>query len=128
MLAHKHFPASCISVAHHNCDPGIGMFFIPSANPADDMLIIKAVFLFSVGISAAELNQFAEVADGRAIPNRIAVIIRVKHAWFSFCTQQDQRIGKRLEAVINKALEALPILGIMVVDKGDRVLRPCPDQ
>ena len=99
-----------------------------SADPADDVGVVKIVFLFSVCVAAADLDHLAEVGDKRAVPNRISVVIGVEDAGGSALAQQDHGIGNGFEPVRDKGLEGLSILGVVVVHKGHGVIRPFSDK
>ena len=128
LFSHKHAFFAVIGVADDNGKAGVGVVMGASADPADDVGVVKIVFLLSVGVAAADLDHLAEVGDKRAVLNRISVVIGVEDAGGSALAQQDHGIGNGFEPVRDKGLEGLSILGVVVVYKGHGVIRSFPDK
>ena len=116
-LSHIHMPASVTGVAHHNCHAGVFVLFISQTTPADNMGILKIIPLFAVGIGLSEPDHLFKIRHTRPVLGRIPVIIRIKNAGNTGLPEKYQGIGQRLEPVLNKGLQALTVLGIVVVYK-----------
>ena len=100
------------------------MLAVAAPDPADRMGILPVILLIAVSIRTAELDQFAEVGDQRTVFDWVPVVIRIEHTGNAFLPEQNDSISQRFEPVLHKRLQALPVLRVMVIDKGDGVLRP----
>ena len=119
LFSHQHAYLAIVGVADDNCKSGIGMFFFASPHPADQVGIVKIVLLFSVCVSASDFDHFSEIRNEGAVLYGISVVIGIKHTWYAALTQEDHGVGKGLEPVGNKGLQALAVLCVVVVHKCD---------
>ena len=104
------------------------MLVIAPADPAENVGIVKIVFLFPVRVAAAGFYEFPEVRYERPVLYGVPVIIGIEDARRAGIPEQDQGVGERFEPVFDKGLQALPDLGVVVVDEGDGVSRILRDQ
>ena len=113
-----------LTVCQNDCKAFSAVFLVTLHSPADHIRIVQIVVLCAVYAVTAKIHHQVDLLVERgAVLGLDTIIVAVEYAGVSLRPQQDRRVRKRHEPGLDRALKRLAGLGVVVVDKCDRVHR-----